>query len=233
MNKQYVEACLELADVEQSKITEKERRLYGLSSTRVRCLINNLCAMPGTNYLEIGTYKGATLLSAAVNNPKTKVVGIENFSYDEREPKKQAPEGQIWENVRSHLYDNINRYKDPNSGVNVENIHILEKSYKDVIWEDLPKFNVCFFDVTPIQEDSYEHLVSKVFNSLADEAIVVISNYSNEKHAKQVNEQLAKVKDVAILSRHHRTSGGLSDARGYYSGVLILTVKKNKISTKK
>lgn len=232
MNKEYIEACLELSDVERSKITEKERRLYGLSSTRLRCLINNLCAMPGTNYLELGVYKGATLLSAAVNNPKTKVVGIEDYSYDEREPKKQAAEGEIWENVKSHLHDNINRYKDPNSGVDVNNIHLLEKSYKDVVWADLPKFNVCFFDINPIVEDTYETLTTKVFDALADEAVVVISNYSNEKHAKAINEQLTKVKNIAITSKHHRISGGLSDARGYYSGVLILTIKKNSSKKK-
>lgn len=233
MNKQYIEACLELSDVEQSKITERERRVFGLSSTRLRNFISNVCAQPNTKYLEIGVYKGATLLSAMVNNPTIKAVGIENFSYDEREPLKKAPDGTIWENVKSHLYDNINKYNDPNSGVITENIHILEKSYKDVNWSELPKFNVCFFDVTPIEEDSYDILFDNLDKILEPEAVVILSNYSNEKHAKAINEKLAKISNLAILSRHHRTSGGLSDARGYYSGVLALTVKNNANITKK
>jgi hypothetical protein len=232
MNKEYIEACLELADSEQSKITERERRIFGLSSTRLRHFISNICAQPNTKYLEIGVYKGATLLSAAVNNPTITAVGIENFSYDEREPLKKAPEGTIWENIKSHLYDNISRYRDPNSGVNIDNIHILEKSYKEVNWDELPKFNVCFFDITPIEEDSYDILFDNLDKILAPEAVVIISGYSNERHAKAINKKLEKVNNLAILSRHHRTSGGLSDARGYYSGILALSVKNNTSVTK-
>lgn len=233
MNSKYIEACFELADSEQSKITEKEKRIFGLSSARQRCFINNICALPNTNYLEIGTYKGATLLSAAVNNKELKAVGIEDFSYDEREPQKYAPNEGIWENVKSHLYDNLNRYKDPNSGVNTDNIHILEKSFEKVKWEELPKFNVCFFDVNPIKEHTYDTFFDTVVPQLASEAVIILSNYSNEKHAKAINAKLTKLNNIAITSKHFRTSGGLSDARGYYSGLLVLTIKNNSVTTKK
>ena len=42
LNHAWVKAALEQADNERSKISERERELHGLSSTRLKCLINNL-----------------------------------------------------------------------------------------------------------------------------------------------------------------------------------------------
>ena len=44
LNHEWVKASLEMADNERSKLSEREREIHGLSSTRLRCLINNLCA---------------------------------------------------------------------------------------------------------------------------------------------------------------------------------------------
>ena len=74
-----------------------------------KSLLNNLCAKDGTRYLELGVYKASTLISAAYGNPKTKVVGIENFTFDYREPKKYMKEG--WPNMKSHMYDVLQKYQ--------------------------------------------------------------------------------------------------------------------------
>ena len=42
-------------------------------------------------------------ISAMFDNPKTKVTGIEHFLYDDREAQKWAPEGFIWDNMKSQL----------------------------------------------------------------------------------------------------------------------------------
>ena len=41
----------------------------------------------------------------------TKVVGVDHFKYDEREANKWAPEGFIWDNMKSQLESNLNMYK--------------------------------------------------------------------------------------------------------------------------
>lgn len=51
-----------------------------MNTPTVRGLINKLAAS-GTVYLEVGSYQGASLISAAHNNPKTLCIGIDNFSY--------------------------------------------------------------------------------------------------------------------------------------------------------
>lgn len=228
-----VKAALELADNERSKITEREKDIFGLTSVKVRALLNNLCSKDNTNYLEIGVYKGATLLSALAGNKKTKAFGIDNFSYDDREPKKKAPEGQIWENMKSHLYSNIDRFKDPDSSVNTDNITILEEDFKTVDWSKLPKFDLCFFDISPVTDADYDVFFEKVLAAMLPQSVVVFTNYSNDLHANQLNAALLKHEDkVDIQWKEQRISSGLSDATHYYSGICIVGLKKKAIGVK-
>lgn len=223
----WIKASLELADSERSKITEREKDLFGLSSVRLKSFLNNVCAKENTNYLEIGVYKGSTLISALAGNPKTKAVGVENFKYDDREPKKHAPNGGIWDNMKSQLYSNIDRYKDPDSGVLVDNIKIIESDFIKVSWDSLPKFDVCFFDVSPINATIYDAFFEKVITALAPESVVIFSNYSNEQHADELDAAIDRHKDkVSVQWKEQRISGGLSDSTKYYSGICVLGLKK-------
>jgi hypothetical protein len=224
---QWVRASLQQADNERSKIGERERDIYGLSSLRLKCLLNNLCAVENINYLEIGVYKGSTLLSALLGNTKTKAVGVDNFRYDDREPKKWAGENQIWENVKSHLYSNLERYSDPDSGVIVKNISIIERDFREVEWSKQPKFDICFFDVNPVNAEIYDSFFEKVLIALSTEAVVVFSNFSNETHAKELLTALDRHSDkLSVQWKEQRISSGLSDATNYYSGILVVGLKQ-------
>lgn len=50
-----------------------------MSTANIYGLINAL-AGEGKSYLEIGSYRGCSLAAAAMNNPKTKCIGIDNFT---------------------------------------------------------------------------------------------------------------------------------------------------------
>lgn len=223
----FIDACLELADNEHSKITEREKELFGLSSTRQRAFINNLCSKDNTTYLEVGIYRGATLISSVVGNPTTKAIGIENFNYDDREPKKYAPEGGIWDNMKSQLYDNIKRYSDPDSKVNTGNIQIIESDYKKADWSAIKNVDVCFFDVTPTTQESHGDFIDLVLPSLADQAVIIFSQYSNSQTCKFIDAAIEdKAAVIEVLHTQQRVSGGLSDATKYYSGLAIFQIKK-------
>lgn len=223
----FIDAALELSDAGVSKISERERELFGLSSTRLRSLLNNLCSKPDTNYLELGVYKGATLISAMFGNPGAKAVGVDNFKYDEREPKKWAPNDGMWENVRSHLTENLKRYTDPDMSVNVANVTLIEDSFENIDWQKQPKSDICYFDINPATEKEYDAFFTSVIKSLKTESLIMFSNYSNEKNAKDLDKALERHADkITINWKRHRISGGLSDSTQYYSGILILGVKR-------
>lgn len=226
LNHAWVKASLEQADNERSKISERERELFGLSSTRLKCLVNNLCAAEKTNYLEIGVYKGSTIISAVMGND-AKAVGVDNFKYDEREPQRWAPEGYIWDNMKSQMEANIKRYdlhpetKIPGS------ISIVESSFEDVDWTKQPKFNVVMFDVSPLNQKVYDDFFEKVIVSLAQESVVIFTGQSNAQHAEELNKSLLRHTDkIESLYSEFRLSGGMADATKYYSGIRIIGFKK-------
>ena len=220
LTKEFVGACLKAADDEHSKITHREIELFGLSSSRLKHLLNNLCSKDGTSYLELGVYRGSTILSAAYGNKGT-FTGVDNFKYDPREPKRFAAEGKYWTNVESQLEANLVRYRsNPNSNVDVDNVKVIRESFQKVQFDDKDRFNVCFFDVEPVDalvyDKFFEHILVK---NLTLNSVVVFTNYSNNRHSKELNEALIRHADkVEVSWSFDRLSSGLSDSTKYYSG---------------
>lgn len=245
ITKPFTSACLEMADNEHSKLGERERSLYGRSSSRLRAFINNICSKENINYLEIGVDRGSTIISAVYGNSQCKAVGIENFKYDEKEFAKVAKDKEvtqedgsikyeptIWENMRSQLFFNIDRYGSVTDGEGFGSIDIIQSDFQEVDWSSVPKADVCFFDVKPVNADVYDAFFEKVVPNLANPAVVIFSNYSNDTHAKQVEEAFANHHNtVTILWDDNRVSSGLSDATQYFSGIGIFGISKKIEST--
>jgi hypothetical protein len=226
LNHAWVNASIEQADNERAKISERERELFGLSSLRLKCLVNNLCAAEKTNYLEIGVYKGATIISAVMGND-VKAVGVDNFQYDEREPKRWAPEGFIWDNVKSQLEANIKRYDNHPETKIPGSINLIQSSFEEVDWVKQPKFNVVLFDISPINQKVYDDFFDNVLVALAQESVVVFTGQSNAQHAEELNKSLIRHNDkIEVQYSEIRVSGGMADASKYYSGIRIIGFKK-------
>jgi len=73
-----------LANAEQgvSALSQEVLSLEGMSSPKVRHLLNNLCSLPEVNYLEVGVWKGSTWIASLYNNSSTvsSAVAIDNWS---------------------------------------------------------------------------------------------------------------------------------------------------------
>ena len=230
ITKQWVQAALELADQGQAKLTQRERELFGLSSTRLRCLINNVCAPDNTRYLEIGVYRGSTVVAAAYGNKTTKVVGVDNYKYDDREPLKWAPEGYIWDNMKSQLEANLQRYQVGDNGVNLDNVTIIESKFEDVDWAKQEKFDVCFFDVSPVNTALYDEFFEKVLLAMNPEAVLMFSQYSNPEHARELEAAILRHADkLDIACQDKRIHSSTSNSNHYFSGVVIYTIKKKVV----
>ena len=232
LNHEWVKASLEMADNERSKITEREREMHGLSSVRLKCLINNLCAAESVNYLEVGTYKGATLIAAMRGND-INATGIDSFLYDEREPNKWAPKGYIWDNMKSQLEANLNTYRLQPDVVNGDKVQIIEGDFRDA---ELPKgkFNVCFFDVSPVNAEIYDGFFEKILPALSQSSVVVFSQQSTHMHAEMLNDSMIRHESKFNSQFNEiRVSGGNADASKYYSGIRIFGFVKKAAATPK
>jgi hypothetical protein len=73
-----VEKAIQDAENHLSSISVRALGVAGLTGMKVRHLLNNLCA-DETNYLEIGSYKGATLIAALSGNEKATATAVEGF----------------------------------------------------------------------------------------------------------------------------------------------------------
>ena len=76
----HVEASIRAASEGRSRLPQEVLALPGMSSPKVRHLLNNLCSAPGTRYLEIGAFTGSTLVSALAGNPFARAYAIDNWS---------------------------------------------------------------------------------------------------------------------------------------------------------
>ena len=223
--------CMEAlrnADNERGKPTDRERnRIFGLSTIRQRVLISNLCSSKNINFLEIGVYKGSTLISAMLDNPTMKAVGVEHYLYDDRESPKWAPEGFIWDNMKSQLEANLDIYRHEKERLDVKNLTMIEKPFEEVDWSKQPKFDIVHFDVAPVSEKVYDDFFSLVVPSLANESVVIFTQQSNHEYADLLNKALLKyTNNVEERFKEYRTSSSMSDSYKYFSGIVMIGLKK-------
>ena len=224
LSEEFVAACLKMSDSEKSKLTDSERELLGQSSIKLKSFLNNICGKDGTRYLELGVYKASTLIAALYGNPKTEAVGIENFTFDFREPQKYMEEG--WPNMKSHLYDVLQKYQIVDE-INSENIKIIESNFQDISWSSHAKFDVIFVDLEPVNADIYDDFFKKVFNAFSRQCIVIFSNYSSEEIAPVIEQKVEQYSDRVVTEfKFQRISSGCADSFGYYSGIAIYGFRK-------
>jgi len=85
-----------------SRVTDEVMAIGGMSSPRVKCLLNNLCSAPWASYLEVGCWRGSTLCAAVCGNSPRDVLGIDNYS-------EAATEGE-GRDARAELHRNCARF---------------------------------------------------------------------------------------------------------------------------
>ena len=64
----HVNLSVENSNNNISKLTSEILSIDGMSGNKTRHLYNNICSLNGANYLEIGTWKGSSFISALYGN---------------------------------------------------------------------------------------------------------------------------------------------------------------------
>jgi hypothetical protein len=150
------------ANREISKINNKILAIDGMSTPKVRHLMNNICNFDSCKFLEVGTYKGSTLCSAAYKN-KGSFVGIDNFSefHNDINPLHLSKQTDL----RQSLKCNINSTEQ-------ENISFFEKDFFNDSIDIDNKINIFFYDGIHTKEHQYLNL--QIAKKFLDEYIIYI-----------------------------------------------------------
>lgn len=199
-----IKEAIEKAERGESKLTKAYiKKLDGLSSPKVWHLLNNLCS-GSDSYLEVGCFKGSTLLAALYKNP-VYAVAIDNFimSPETRKDFFQNTKGAEFEfhECDSFKFD-IKKIKKPISLYTYDADHSAEAQYKALTY---------FAD------------------ALADEFIYVCDDWDLSKMKKC---SLAAIKDLGfkLIEMHElpgHTAGTFEERKaGWWGGLGVLRVKK-------
>ena len=95
-----------------SNFDPKDFNITGLSSTKVRHLLNNLCNERGTVYADVGCYMGSTLFAAVMRNDNVKAYAIDDFANAAVTPmRKELRKDYEVEDPAEQFVKNFNDYK--------------------------------------------------------------------------------------------------------------------------
>jgi CRISPR/Cas system-associated protein Cas10 (large subunit of type III CRISPR-Cas system) len=87
----------------QSNLPEDVLNIEGMSGNKTRHLYNNICNLNNATYLEIGTWKGSSFISAMYNNTTTKGYCVDNWV------EFGGPKNEFYNNINKFLSTKSNK----------------------------------------------------------------------------------------------------------------------------
>jgi hypothetical protein len=80
-----------------SKLSNDILNIEGMSGNKTRHLYNNICNLDGATYVEVGTWKGSSFISAIYQNKNTYGICIDNWS------QFGGPKKSFYNNIQKYL----------------------------------------------------------------------------------------------------------------------------------
>jgi hypothetical protein len=207
----HVKLAVENATNHVSKITKECGALdiEGMSSSKVRHVLNNLCSLSDARYLEIGTWKGSTLLSALYNNHHVSATCIENFS--------------DFNGPREVFQSNVKNFRNAGS---IPNFEFIEKDCFSFDPSPIGKKNIYLFDGGHEIEDHIKAFTH--YNSILDDVFIcAIDDWNHKYNNVQIGTQRAFAQlgykvayDVALPAKFN------GDRDLWWNGFYIAVVQK-------
>lgn len=186
--------------------------VVGLSSPKTCTLLNRLVASldPAERYLEIGTWQGLTLCSAAYGNAGKECVACDKFRFLGRFTG--------WgHRARRALHDNVRRYRE--GSARVEFHHVTSR---DLFRNQLVRgpIGVFFYDGDHSYEETHHALISAA-RLLSERATLLVDDY-NDPVVREATEHALRDARIEVLWR--RTLAGAQDAKGFWNGLGVFYV---------
>lgn len=137
-----------------SNINPEILTMHGMSTKKIRHLINNLCFRQDISYLEVGSWKGSTFCSALSNNVLKNAACFENFSEFTKENIQKYNK-----TVKEELLENIEKFNN-----NKNNFDFFEEDFFTQNIDFKNKYNVYLYDgAHNVQTQYYQVSVAKKF----------------------------------------------------------------------
>lgn len=224
---EHIKKAYENAQANRSAIEleYRVRDLYAVSSNKFKHLLNNICSLENSVYLEIGCFKGGTLISSLLNNSLLAAYAIDNFCYDplsvcENHETKSLSNFNIkgWDNVKLDLIDNLERFNLDKS------VRLFSGDWSAISGSFIKhKINIVHIDLT-VNVD-IEKVLKFYDAKFADTFILVLANY-NEVNIRNQLSTYIEDKKYNIAYRIEELGPSNSDSSKWWNGLGLFLIEK-------
>lgn len=240
---EHVEKSILLAELGISKLNTDIYYLEGMSSPKGRRLLNLLCERPGTVYLEIGMWRGSSLISALYNNEKTvtKAIAIDNFSEFEKplfvnsinfedsithNPKIPLSLLPVKEHLLSHIGTYLSSVWEIDRKLDIIDANCFDYRLNELKTEHAGQVNLYFYDGGHEEEDQYKAFTEydKIF---ANQFIAIVDDYVINKNAEVGTKRAIKDLGYKILYEKVLPARYNGDVFQYWAGAGVFVFEKN------
>lgn len=206
---QHVQISIEQANQGISKLTQPLLEIDGMSSPKVRHLLNNLCTLKDGTYLEIGCYKGATLLSAIFQNQATlkDVVAIDNWK------EFGGPKAAFLENVSRYATQPIRFFETDCFTVNLRSFFY--------------PINIYFYDGRHQEAD--QKAAFTYFDPIFDAIFIVVVDDWNWSDVREGTWAAMKELGYTILYQRELFTEKFEERSSWWNGLLVAVIEKPKL----
>lgn len=181
------------------------RSLEGMSGQRFRKLLNKLiCDLNVTKYLEIGTFRGSTAISALYRNDQCRGLLVDNFSQFGAEKRK--------------LISNLNKFKV------LSRVNLIDSDFRECI-QDLKNFSPQVFFYDGSHDDSSHELAAELLEEFTrnEDILFVVDDWNwisvRESTWRGIKKSGVRVKGKWEIFSDSRDRGG--QFGNWHNGSLI------------
>ena len=211
----HARKAIEAAYHESSLLTRDVLDVKGLSTNRIRHLINNICHEPVLAYLEVGTWLGSTLISARYGNDLLKCVGIDNYS--------EEFEGVKPEMIRELLHQNVERTLGSLNSVTILESDCFNVRFLNQLMEySQDRFQAYLYDGAHDEESQYKGI--KLYAPLlAKQSIIMVDDWdlANTGNARRGTARAIQDLGMKVLQNWE-----LPAKDGFHEGFYVAVVEK-------
>ena len=192
--------------------------IEGLSSPRVCNLLNRLVAgmAPGEHYLEIGTWKGRTLLSAAHGNAGRLCIACDKFRFW----GKFTGPGFL---ARRALLRNVARHRAGAAQVEFHAMTSRELFRRELVRAPIGVF---FYDGDHSYAET-RHAVMSVEPYLSQRSVLVIDDWADPIIVRATHDALRAARLDVLW---HRSLPGNHDEEGFWNGLGVFYIERHRPS---
>jgi|ERR1017187_3286468 hypothetical protein len=196
----------------KSKLPTEIAQKVGMSSQKIRHLLNNLCALDNIKYLNIGLCGGSTFWSAIYNN-NVKATGIDSWQDQNRE------------DIVHNFWRNLSEVMNKETQIVNREIHIYMQDCFTVELKD--KYNIYMYDAGHTENDQYR-AITYFDKYLEDEFLLIVDDWDDIYVKKGTMRGLEEMKyNIKFIWEGKGVFGDWrADSNHFWNGLLVALISK-------